>query len=338
MPDNEAERPTTAPPEPAAADEAPATGDTPSDPTTAGAPEATARSHRQRSHRSARTRLVRRRSARRMQNSEATTPAQPRLTRRRQHSEASSTGPGPRRRTRSQRLANGTSATQRSANRTSTTARKPASGSSKRQCQTGASDGPAAARRPSCNRRLHTAAVARPRVSRTARAIERWAKTHRPSSRLPPAWGDRSNCRQDVGRHSELPGPTVMRWPAAQPIERWERVRAVPSTRLQARLQELPSTVPWVAHRYRFTARSHRCTRATPPRTAASPRDRRRGPHAVAVCAALPSGPAPVAPTRPHAATTRLHVARSLPRHGAVISATPPVIPAHAVIQALGSE
>ena len=61
-----------------------------------------------------------------MQNSEATTPAQPRLTRRRQHSEASSTGPGPRRRTRSQRLANGTSATKRSANRTSTTARKPA--------------------------------------------------------------------------------------------------------------------------------------------------------------------------------------------------------------------
>ena len=205
--------------------------------------------------------------------------------------------------------------------------------------QTGASDGPAAARRPSCNRRL-TRAVARPRVSRTARAIERWAKTHRPSSRLPPAWGNRSNCRQDVGHHSALPGPTVMRWPAAQPIERWERVRAVPSTRLQARLQELPSTGPWVAHRYRFTftARSHRCTRATPPRTAASPRDRRRGPHAVAVCAALPSGPAPVAPTRPHTATTRLHVARSLPRHGAVISATPPVIPAHAVIQALGSE
>ena len=44
MPDNEAERPTTAPPEPVAASEAPAAGDAPSDPTTTGGPEATARS------------------------------------------------------------------------------------------------------------------------------------------------------------------------------------------------------------------------------------------------------------------------------------------------------
>ena len=129
MPDNEAERPTTAPPEPVAANESPVAGDAPSDLTTTattGGPEATARPHRQRPHRSARTRLVRRRSARRMQHSDSTTPSQPRLTRRRQRSEASSTGPGPRRRPRSQRLANGTSATQRPTNRTADTARKPA--------------------------------------------------------------------------------------------------------------------------------------------------------------------------------------------------------------------
>ena len=126
MPDNEAERPTTAPPEPAASDAAPAAGDTPSDPITAGAPESSVRPQRQRPHRSARTRLVRRRSARRMQNSDSTTPAQPRPTRRRQHSEASSTGPGPRRRTRSQRSINGTNGTERASNRTPTTARKPA--------------------------------------------------------------------------------------------------------------------------------------------------------------------------------------------------------------------
>ncbi len=120
MPDNEAERPTTATPKPAVA------GDASSDPTTTGTPKATVRHHRQRSHRSARTRLVRRRSARRMQNSNSTTPVQPRQTRRRQHTEASSTGPGPRRRTRSQRLANGTRATQRPTNRPSTTAHKPA--------------------------------------------------------------------------------------------------------------------------------------------------------------------------------------------------------------------
>ena len=126
MPDNEAERPTTAPPEPVAADDSPAAGDAPSDPITTGVPEAKVRPHRQRPHRSARTRLVRRRSARRMQHGDSTTPAQPRLTRRRQHSEASSTGPGPRRRLRSQRPANGTSATQRPTNRTADTARKPA--------------------------------------------------------------------------------------------------------------------------------------------------------------------------------------------------------------------
>ena len=126
MPDNEAERPTTAPPEPVAANESPAAGDAPSDPTTTGVPEATVRPHRQRPHRSARTRLVRRRSARRMQHSDSTTPSRPRPTRRRQHSEASSTGPGPRRRPRSQRPANGTSATQRPTNRTANTARKPA--------------------------------------------------------------------------------------------------------------------------------------------------------------------------------------------------------------------
>ncbi len=129
MPENEAERPTTAPPEPVAANEAPAAGAAPSDPTTTattGVPEATVRPQRQRPHRSARTRLVRRRSARRMQHSDSTVPAQPRVTRRRQRSEASSTGPGPRRRPRSQRPANGTSATQRPTNRTANTARKPA--------------------------------------------------------------------------------------------------------------------------------------------------------------------------------------------------------------------
>ena len=126
MPDNDAERPTTATNDPAATDAAPAAGDAPSDPATAGTPGATARSHRQRPHRSARTRLVRRRSARRIQSSDPTAPAQPRLSRRRQHTEASSTGPGPRRRTRSQRLVNGASATQRPTNRTPTAARKPA--------------------------------------------------------------------------------------------------------------------------------------------------------------------------------------------------------------------
>ncbi len=133
MPDNDAELPTTITHDLAATDEAPAAGDTPSDQATDGSPAAAARPHRQRPHRSGRTRplrgLVRRRSARRIQGSDTTAPVQPRLSRRRQRPEVSPAGPGPRRRTRSQRLVNGASAAsavQRPTRRAPTVARKPA--------------------------------------------------------------------------------------------------------------------------------------------------------------------------------------------------------------------
>ena len=181
----------------------------------------------------------------------------------------------------------------------------------------GASDVPAATRRPSCSRR-RTRAVARLRVSPAAPAIGRSARTHRPSSRSPPAWGDRSNCRPNHGHHSERPRPAAVHRPAVPPTGRWDGAGAAASIRRQPRLPAPPSTGPWAAHRCRCTARSHRCTRAPPRRTAASPLDRRRGPRAGAACAVLPSGPAPVAPTPPHAATTRFR------RRG---SGRPPMVP-----------